>query len=314
MKPVMAEKHAALPPTVDRPPKRTGLNRRSALSLLEGLLYLSPSLLLMGIFVFYPLVKSIRLSLYLTNPLGQEKVWVGLSQYKEIFQTGNFGSSLITTLLFTIYTVLPGIAVALLLAVIANWKLKGIGFFRTVFAIPIVVAVASASMMLYNPSSGVLNYLLGKVGGSPIKWLVDPGWALISVAMVNMWRNLGFNTIILLSGLQSIPEELYESGRIDGAGPWHLFRHITIPMLSPTLFFLLIVSVIGALQTFGEINVLTQGGPVGATNVIVYSIYREAFFNFRFGFASAQSMVLFLIILVLTLLQFYFLERRVFCQ
>ena len=130
--------------------------------------------------------------------------------------------------------------------------------------------------------------------------------------MVSVWRSLGFNTIVLLSGLQAIPEQLYESARIDGAGSFRQFKDITLPMMSPTLFFVFIVSVINALQTFGEINILTQGGPAGATNVIVYSIYREAFFNFHFSFASAQAIVLFIIILVLTLLEFLILEKKVF--
>ena len=167
-------------------------------------------------------------------------------------------------------------------------------------------------MLLFNPSAGILTFFLSKLGLSQVNWLSDPKWALFSVCVVSVWRSLGFNTIVLLSGLQAIPEPLYESARIDGAGAFRQFKDITLPMMSPTLFFVFIVSVINALQTFGEINILTQGGPAGATSVIVYSIYREAFFNFHFSYASAQALVLFLIILVLTALEFVILEKKVF--
>ena len=278
-------------------------------------LYLGPSLVIFTLFVFYPLVKSVRLSLHETNIVGVEKFYVGFQQYVEIFTTGNFGHNLWLTFLFTLYTVVPGIIIGMGLAYIANWRLKGIGIFRTVFASPLVIAVASASMiwmLLFNPSAGVLTFFLSKLGLSQVNWLSDPKWALFSVCVVSVWRSLGFNTIVLLSGLQAIPEQLYESARIDGAGSFRQFKDITLPMMSPTLFFVFIVSVINALQTFGEINILTQGGPAGATNVIVYSIYREAFFNFHFSFASAQAIVLFLIILVLTVLEFVILEKKVF--
>jgi ABC-type sugar transport system permease subunit len=278
-------------------------------------LYLGPSLGIFAVFVFYPLAKSVRLSLHETNIIGVEKMYVGFSQYVEIFTTGNFGQSLWLTLLFTLYTVVPGIVLGMALAYIANWRLKGIGFFRTIFASPLVIAVASASMiwmLIFNPSAGILTFFLSKLGLSQINWLSDPKWALISICAVSVWRSLGFNTIVLLSGLQGIPEQLYESARIDGAGRFRQFKDITLPMMSPTLFFVFIVSMINALQTFGEINILTQGGPAGATNVIVYSIYREAFFNFHFSFASAQAIVLFFIILVLTVLEFVILEKKVF--
>lgn len=281
----------------------------------HALLYLGPSLFFFAVFVFYPLIKSFHLSLHSTDLLGAAKNYVGFQQYADIFTQGNFGKNLWITCLFTLFTVLPGILLSLLLAYIANWRLRGIGIFRTIFATPLVIAVASASMiwmMLFNPSAGVLNFFLQKLHIAPINWLADPKWSLLSVSIVAIWRSLGFNTIMLLSGLQSVPEHLYESAKIDGAGPARTFWDITLPMLSPTLFFVFIVSVINALQTFGEINILTQGGPAGATTVIVYSIYREAFFNFNFSFASAQAIVLFLIIFLLTVLQFYVLERRVF--
>ncbi|MGE5592501.1 MAG: carbohydrate ABC transporter permease [Betaproteobacteria bacterium] len=301
--------------------KTPGVRRRrlwrEAVRLGEGVLYLLPAFVIFGTFVFYPLLKSLRLSLYITDIMGQAQVYVGLQQYRDIFTSGAFGESLAITALFTVYTVLPSIAASLVLALMANWRLRGISLFRMVFSSPVVVAVASASMiwmMLYSPAQGVLNYLLGLLRVPPVNWLADPRWALPAVSIVAVWRSLGFNTILLLSGIQSIPEEIYESARIDGAGAWKMFWQITLPLLSPVLMFLVITSTINALQSFGEINILTAGGPAGATNVVVYSIYREAFFNFNFGFAVAEAMVLFAIILVLTVTQFILFERRVFYQ
>ncbi|VBB09387.1 Hypothetical protein LUCI_4677 [Lucifera butyrica] len=291
------------------------MRRLDSRRLAHALLYLAPSILIFITFVFYPLVKTFWLSLHQADMMGVPKTFVGGQQYVALFAVDKFGRNILLTLLFAVYTVIPGMIIGLYLAYIANWRLKGIAFFRTVFASPLVIAVASASMiwmMLYNPSAGVLNYLLSLAGVPPARWLVDPNLALFSLAIVAVWRSLGFNTIILLSGLKSIPDSLYESGRIDGAGAWHLFRDITLPLLSPTLFFVFVVSMINAMQVFGEINILTLGGPVGATNVMVYSIYREAFFNFNYGLASAQAIVLFLIIFALTLLQFWLLERKVF--
>jgi sn-glycerol 3-phosphate transport system permease protein len=153
--------------------------------------------------------------------------------------------------------------------------------------------------------------MLSLAGLPPVRWLISTDTALLSVALTTVWLQLGLNTIILLAGMQGISEELYESAMIDGASPWSKFRHITIPLLSPTLFFLLIVDTLAAFQTFTQIHVMTSGGPQDSTNVIVFSIYREFYFNGRYGFAAAQSIMLFLIILALTVVQFGVVERRV---
>ena len=160
----------------------------------------------------------------------------------------------------------------------------------------------------------MFNYFLGSLGLPKIGWLVTSQTALPAISLMTIWMGIGFNFIVLIGGLQSVPEEIYESSRIDGAGWWKQLRHITIPMLSPTLFFLIVVDTINAFQAFGQFNILTQGGPDNATNVIVYSIYREAFFNSRFGPASAQAVILFFIILILTLVQFKVGERKVHYQ
>jgi sn-glycerol 3-phosphate transport system permease protein len=289
--------------------------KKALLELEQALLYVTPSLVLFVVFIFYPLLKSAKLSLFTADLMGQEKVYVGFQRYIDMFSSTQFIHSLWATLLFTLYTVVPGIVIALFLAYIANWQLKGIAVFRIIFAFPLSIAVAGASMifmMLYNPSAGMLTYILQVMHLPAVFWLSDPNWAIFSVALVAVWRGIGFNTIVLLSGLQSIPQQLYESARIDGSVAWRQFIDITLPLLSPTLFFVFIVSVINSLQAFGEINILTQGGPSESTNVIVYSIYREAFFNLNYGYASAEAIVLFFIILVLTLFEFWLLERKVF--
>jgi ABC-type sugar transport system permease subunit len=213
--------------------------------------------------------------------------------------------------------------------------LPGISIFRTAFASPLAASVAITSVFwltLLRPDIGVLNEILDSAGLSSVdwlgdggwavsdssaaghvtSWLSDPNWALISVSLATVWMNIGLFTMIILAGLQTVPEELYESARIDGANRWQQFRHVTLPMISPTLFFASVVGTIFAFQAFGQFDILTQGGPVDATNVLLYSIYQQGFENFQRGAASVQAMALFVIMLGLTLLQFRFLSGRVF--
>lgn len=185
------------------------------------------------------------------------------------------------------------------------------------FSSTIGVSVAAGStifMFLFHPSIGFMNTLLGWFGIDPIKWLTDSHWALVSVALTSIWMGVGFNFIILLGGLQGIPEDIYESATIDGAGYWTRLIRITLPMVSPSLFFVIIVTVIGSFQSFGQIDILTKGGPAEATNLIVYSIYQNAFIHYKFGLASAQAIILFVIVLIITLIQFKAGEKKVHYQ
>lgn len=286
-------------------------------SFTKGMLFLLPSIVLFGAFLFYPLFKTMYLSFFLTNARGETTVFVGLQNYIEMFTSPIFHQSMKSTFLFVLYTVPTTIIIALLLAVLANEKLKGIGFFRTIFSSTMGISVAAASVFwlyMFHPSIGFLNRILNLIGLESIGWLTDPNWALIAVAVTTIWMNLGFTFLVLLGGLQSIDSYLYESADIDGAGYFYKLRRITIPMLSPTLFFVITVTIINAFQTFGQIDILTQGGPQNTTNLIVYSIYREAFSNYQFGTASAQAIVLFIIILVMTIIQFKLGERKVHYQ
>ena len=292
----------------------TGPQRREIKKFIEALLYLTPALIIFVLFVFIPLLRSIRLSMFLTDPIGRPVKFVGLLQYQRLFATPVFLHSVQRSILFVLYTVPITLILSMILALLGNLRLKRIDVFRMVFSITIAVSAATASlifMYLFHPALGMLNYLLSLVGVPAVPWLISDKTALLSVSLTTVWLQLGLNTVILLAGMQGISEELYESAMIDGANAWHRFRSITIPMLSPTLFFLLIVDMLAGFQTFTQIHVMTSGGPLDSTNVLVYSIYREFYFNGKYGFAAAQSIMLFIIILILTIIQFGVVEKRV---
>ncbi|WP_370621803.1 carbohydrate ABC transporter permease [Bacillus sp. JCM 19034] len=283
----------------------------------KGMLFLLPSILLFGLFLFYPLGRTIYLSFFLTDNSGSPTVFVGLDNFITIFTSPIFQKSLLSTFLFVLYIVPGTVLLGLFLAIIANEKLKGIGMFRTIFSSTMGISVAAASvfwLFLFHPTIGWLNQMLSVFGISAIGWLTDPQWALISVSISTIWMNVGFTFLILLGGLQSIDSYLYESANIDGASYFYKLRRITLPMLSPTLFFVVTVTLINAFQTFGQIDLLTRGGPQNETNLIVYSIYQNAFMNYQYGTASAQALILFVIILVLTFIQFKLGERKVHYQ
>ena len=288
---------------------KTAKKKQILFGTIEPYLYLLPGLILFSLFIFYPFVKTIYLSLNNTDQLGKVKVFVGLDNYIGLFNSPTFQNSLLVTARFALMVVMPAIVIGFILAILANAKIKGIGIFRTVYALPMAISSASAAiiwMFLLHPSMGFINYFFK----TDIGWLTDPKWGIVAVVIVTVWMNIGINYIFIIAGLQGIPADLYESAAIDGAGSFRKHWSITIPSLSPVLFFLLIIDVINTFQIFGQVNLMTLGGPGDATNVLVYSIYRDAFINNRFDLASAQSIILFVILLVLTLIQFRF-EKKV---
>lgn len=283
----------------------------------SGLLYLSPSIILFGVFLVYPLLRTIYLSFFRTDTQGTPLEFVGVGHYSTLFTSAAFWQSIQATVGFVLLTVPLTILIALGLALLANEKLKGIGMFRTAFSATMGMSVAASSviwMFMYNPSIGIFNRFLEAIGASGVQWLLDPQYALLSVSLATVWMNIGFTFLILLGGLQNIDRTLYESADIAGTSYWTQFRAITIPMLSPTLFFVGIISLINAFQTFGQIDLLTKGGPTNATNVIVYAIYKDAFINYNVGSASAQAVLLFIAVLLLTWIQFKLVERKVHYQ
>ncbi|USB32965.1 sugar ABC transporter permease [Paenibacillus sp. YPG26] len=316
----MLHKRAPLSPTAVPPASSTVRRRFNLARLKENALayvFLAPSLLFFGTFLLYPMLKSIYLSFHLTDPRGRIAAYVGLDNFKSLFLSEALWSGLAVTGQFALLTVPTGIVLGLLMSALAHAKLRGIRIFQFIFSLPLAVSVSTASviwMMLFHPTMGMFNYFLSLAGIPSVQWLTDPSWALLSIAVMTIWMNSGFNFIVLLSGLQGISEDIYDSAKIDGSGPIRTFIRLVMPLLSPTIFFLFVVSVINSLQAFGQIHILTKGGPAGSTEVLVYSIYKEAFVNYQFGTGSAISIVLFLIILLLTLIQFIYVEKKVHYQ
>lgn len=265
--------------------------------------YLVPSMLIFAVFLFYPFFKTIYLSLYKTNKMGEAKLFVGLENYKALFSSPSFHNSLKVTLIFVSVVVIGSMLLGLVAAVLCNKAFPGIRFFSTAYALPMAIASSSAAMIfqiMLHPAVGIVNKLLNL----DINWLNDPKTALWCVAILTAWLNSGINFLYFSAGLGNIDETIYERASVDGASGIQQFFSLTLPGLSPIMFYTLVVNIIQAFQSFGQIKILTEGGPNESTNVIVYSIYRDAFFNYRFGSAAAQSVILFLIVMVITLIMF----------
>lgn len=265
--------------------------------------YLVPSMVIFAVFLFYPFFKTIYLSLYKTNKMGQAKLFVGLGNYQELLGSASFRNSLKVTLIFVVIVVFGSMILGLVAAVLCNKAFPGIRFFSTAYALPMAIASSSAAMIfqiMLHPSVGIVNKLLGL----DINWLNDPKTALYCVAILTAWLNSGINFLYFSAGLGNIDETIYERASVDGASGVQQFFSLTLPGLSPIMFYTLVVNIIQAFQSFGQIKILTEGGPNESTNVIVYSIYRDAFFNYRFGSAAAQSVILFIIVMFITLVMF----------
>ncbi len=282
----------------------------------SGLAYLLllPALAIFGVFTFYPFLENFRLALYENPPFpGLPSHYVGLSQVGSVLGSTGFHQSLVSTFLFVIMVVPCGLLGGLALAVAAHQKLAGMSIYRTIFSSTVVSSVAVAAVVfgtLMDPVVGLLPWL-GINPTPPI--LSNPTWALPAVALIAIWQFLGLSFIIMTAGLQSLPEEVLEAARLDGAGGWTMFWRITVPLLSPSLFFGVVVGTIYAFQSFGQIDILI--GPQNAafthTNVLLYYVYNALSVQNNPGLAAVLSIVLFTILLVLTLVQFRFLERRV---
>jgi len=297
-------------PDSDGGERRRRRRRRERL-LAAALLF--PSALIFGVFVFYPFARNIYLSMFSTPPFPDlPSRFVGLSKYGQVLGSHDFLNSLWVTALFIFYTVPAGLVLGLLLALLAHQKLRGIRVFRTVFASPVATSVAVASVIFFtllNPQVGLFTYWLGRQ--NQLSLLDNPTWALVAVSIVTIWQNLGLVFILMSAGLQAVPDELLEACELDGAKRWARLRHVVLPLLSPTIFFAVVVGTILSLQSFGQIDLLTQGGPLHRTNLLVYAIYDQAFNENNAGRAAVMAIALFCITLVLALVQIRLLERRV---
>lgn len=298
---------------------RINITREKVIATVEGYLYLAPTLIILALFVFIPIISSFQLSLNRIAPFGNQMIFVGLGNYQRLFQDPEYFNSLKVSALFTLGTVPTGIALSVMIAIALSYPLKHLSWLhRLLIFVPIVISSAVTGVLfswIFHPVVGYLNYVLSWFGIEGPLWLSSKDWALVSVTLAVVWRQLGFNVIIALAGIQNIDNTYYEAAKVDGANLWYRIRHITIPLLSPTLFFLTVINVINSLQVFGEINILTQGGPGQATNTLLYSIFFDAFVGTPFrGYASAQAYLLFLIILALSFLQFNVFGKKVHYQ
>ncbi len=291
--------------------KSRRFNRRFWRDTIQGYLFIGPVVLGLLIWTFGPMVASLIIS-FTDYPLLQSPKWVGLQNYIDIFtrtEELKVVHSLQITAVYAALSLPLGIALALGAAVLLNQKLRGMAVFRTTFYLPTIVpAVASAFMWswLLQPEFGILNSVLRQIGiANPPRWMAEPETALITLVLVGLW-SIGGSMVIFLAGLQSIPESLYEAAKIDGANDWQMFWRITLPQLSPTIFFILVTGMIGALQYFGTAYLMTggTGGPLFATYCYNLNLYDKAFKWLFMGLASAMAWVLFAIIFVLTLVTF----------
>ncbi|WP_231515464.1 carbohydrate ABC transporter permease [Herbidospora cretacea] len=282
-----------------RPPKK---RLRYALTVA---VFLLPSAVPLLLFTLIPMAGSLWTSLHEWNLITPMK-WVGLDNYADLLSSEETRAAFGHTLYF-IAGYLPLVyAGGLGLAMLLNRAMKGRDLFRAVYFLPVVtswVVVALLWKWLLNPASGIVNWAIGLVGLEGPGWWTDPGWAMPSIILASAWKDLGFVMIILLAGLQAIPKEYLEAARVDGAGPWQRFRRITLPLLSPSTFFVVVISLINGFQVFDQVHVMTGGGPAGATQVVVEQVYNLTFKYGRAGEASALSWLLFAVVLVVTLIQ-----------
>jgi multiple sugar transport system permease protein len=297
-------------------PRRAGIWQRfwSRSNERSGYLFILPAWVHLIAFVVIPIGFSLYLSFHeWDSPQFLGAPFVGLRNYRDLIGDDPFWHAMRNTALYTVLSVPLGMLVSLAMAVTVNRRLPGINIFRAIFFLPVItswVAVSVVWITLLSPESGLVNYFFGLVGLPDQHWLDSPRWAMLAIVVITIWKGAGFQMVIWLAGLQSIPRDLLEAAEIDGAGRWSSFRHITLPLLFPTTFFLAVTGVIGGFQVFTPMYVITEGGPLGSTDVAVYHIYQRAFQEFSMGYASAQAWVLFLVIFAATLIQLWYARRR----
>jgi multiple sugar transport system permease protein len=282
---------------------------------MHGYLFIAPAVLGFLIWVAGPMLFSAWLSLTEWDLLSPPE-FVGLSNYQAMFQDALFWKSLRVTAYFTLVSVPLFQALAFAVALLMNVKVRGILLFRTIFYLPSIVPVVANALLwawVFNSDFGLLNAAMRAIGLPKVLWLQDPSWAMPALITMSLW-GIGGAMLIYLAGLQGVPQQLYEAAEIDGASHWHRFRHVTIPMMSPVIFFNLLLGLIGALQTFTQGYIITNGGPQNSTLFYALYLYRRAFTDFKMGYAAALAWVLFTIVLVLSVLVFRYLGRQVYYE
>jgi multiple sugar transport system permease protein len=279
-------------------------------------LFLSPGLVIFFVFVLFSIIFSLYLSFHEWNILDVRKPYVGFDNYRRLAHDDRFGRAVINTAYFTFASIPLTMVLGLGVAVLLNQQIRARGLFRTLYYLPVITPFVVASIIwkwIYNADYGFLNYYLqqGGIIDHPLLWLSDKNLAMPAVIAMNVWKGIGFDMVVYLAGLQAIPEELYEAAKVDGASAWQRFWRVTVPLLSPTTIFLIVIGVINSFQVFTQIFVMTNGGPVDRTTTVVYYMYLTAFKFFEMGYATAIAYALFAMIFVFTLLQLRFYRRDV---
>jgi multiple sugar transport system permease protein len=300
---------------------------------LSGYLFLLPALLIILVFRTYPIIQAIQMSVYewgLAGPLKR----IGFDNFARLFVDPKFYQSLGNTTWYLVLVVPATILISIFVAVLLNQRIRGRSVYRTLYYLPVVTSIVAISVVwkwIFNPDRGLLNAVFDVGGCGNVQWLSDPrgifevvgihvsgflagpSIALIALIIMAIWHNLGYCIIISLAGLQNIPQQYYEAAEIDGAGSWNTFWHITIPVLSPTIFYLLVTQSIIAINTFTPVYVMTQppGGPLGTTSLLVFYLYEQSFRLWNLGYANAIAFVIFIFVFILTQVQRRFIETRV---
>jgi len=301
---------------VGEPGRRVEARARRARRIREYLLFaafVAPNFLLLAVFSYWPVLYNAYLSLTDWNMISPVINVVGLENYRDMF-TGEFPEVLLNTAIFVGAVVGGSMVLGLAVAVLLNQRLRGRGLGRTMVFAPHVLSGAAIGVVwvfIFDPNYGLSRAFFELLGRSSPAWLTDSNWAMPALIIVYLWKNAGFSAIVYLAGLQNMPKDLYESAALDGAGAWRLFRSITLPLLSPVTFFLLVTSIISSFQAFDVIAAMTDGGPGNATTILSWYLYEKAFTDFQAGPAAAGAIVMFLILLAVTVLQTRYLERKV---
>lgn len=278
-------------------------------------LALAPAVLLFAVFNIYPLLYSGFLSVMEWNGFSPDRTYVGLDNYRAIFASSQFRNALVVTLKYTAGVTVLSVAIGLVIAVLLNADIRGRNIYRLIYFLPVVTSTVAAAVVwryLMTPGTGYADVFLRSIGLTPPSpaWLRNPDWALRIVILVGLWKRLGFNIVVFLAGLQNIPKDFYEAATVDGAGTVQRFRHITVPLIAPITLLLVIMSIIDAFLIFDVVYVMTDGGPVGTTEVVGLLLYRQAFRYFNLGDASAMGWVIFAIVFTATLIQWKFFGAR----
>jgi len=276
---------------------------------------LAPTILICLLFLYYPTGRTVSLTFYKVAFFGLKKIYVGSDNFKELFTSADYLQSVLVSFIFTGASIVLSMTISLVLAILLNQKVRGIGIYVIAIIWPYTLSFAVAGTIwsyLFNPAVGMINYLLESLFRIKPDWISIGPLALIMIIVTTTWKSLGYNVIFFLAALQHIPRELLEAANVDGANDLQRFWKIILPLLTPTIFFLLVMNSIHCFFTsYGMISIMTEGGPAGATNIMVYKLVHDGFNMFKTGYASAQSLILFVIVVAFTLIQFRVAGRRV---